>query len=57
MTHQATHRLDTITQLEKSNRRLLEENQQLSARQQALQQEMLKAEAQIDLIKELILKE
>ncbi|MFC0047226.1 hypothetical protein [Rheinheimera tilapiae] len=57
MTNQATYRLDAITQLEKSNRRLLEENQQLSERQHALQQEMLKAEAQIDLIKELILKE
>lgn len=57
ITTQATHRLDAINQLETANRAMQEENQQLSARQQALQQEMLKAEAQIDLIKELILKE
>lgn len=57
VTKHAATRLEKINQLESTVRRQQEENQQLSARQQALQQEMLKAEAQIDLIKELILKE
>ena len=54
--HAAT-RLDKINQLEKTNKQLQDTNTQLNARQQLLENEMLKAEAQIDLIKELILKE
>ncbi len=53
----AAQRLEKITQLEKANRQLARPNQQLAKRQQLLEQEMLKAEAQIDIIKELILKD
>ncbi len=52
----AANRLDKIAELEKLNRQLAETNQQLNQRQQVLEQEMLKAEAQIDIIKELILR-
>jgi hypothetical protein len=50
------NRADKITQLEKANRSLHGINEQLQKRQQVLQQELLKAEAQIDIIKELLLK-
>lgn len=52
----ASTRADKIAQLEKAHRELNEANQQLQNRQQVLQQELLKAEAQIDIIKELLLK-
>lgn len=52
---QATNRADKIVQLEKVNRRLHETSEQLEKRQQVMQQELLKAEAQIDIIKELLL--
>lgn len=52
----ASTRADKIAQLEKANRELNETNQQLENCQQVLQQELLKAEAQIDIIKELLLK-
>jgi len=51
----ATNRADKIVQLEKANRRLQETSEQLEKRQQVLQQELLKAQAQIDIIKELLL--
>ncbi|MDR6984033.1 hypothetical protein J2X32_002675 [Rheinheimera pacifica] len=54
--HAAT-RLDKISQLEKANRQLHEVNEQLTRRQQALEHEMLKAQAQIDIIKDLLLKQ
>jgi DNA repair exonuclease SbcCD ATPase subunit len=52
----ATQRLDKIAQLEKANRQLNETNDQLAKRQRVLEHEMLKAEAQIDIIKELVLR-
>lgn len=52
----AASRAEKIAQLEKANRELHEVNDQLQKRQQTLQQELLKAEAQIDIIKELLLK-
>ena len=54
--HAAT-RLDKINQLEQSKRQLHEVNAQLMKRQQALEHEMLKAQAQIDIIKDLLLKQ
>lgn len=52
----AAQRLEKITQLEKANRQLNETNEQLAKKQRLLEQEMLKAEAQIDIIKELVLR-
>jgi len=54
--HAAT-RLDKINQLEQSKRQSDEVNAQLMKRQQALEHEMLKAQAQIDIIKDLLLKQ
>lgn len=54
---QAAVRLEKITQLEKSNQTLSNVNAQLTKQQQALKQEMLKAEAQIEIIKDLLLKQ
>lgn len=54
--HAAT-RLDKINQLEQSKRQLHDVNEQLVKRQQALEHEMLKAQAQIDIIKDLLLKQ
>ncbi|MGM8227455.1 hypothetical protein ACSV5M_12785 [Cellvibrio sp. ARAG 10.3] len=51
----ATERLKKIDQLEKSNRKLDEANTVLINHQKALKQEMLKAEAQINIIKDLFL--
>ncbi|GGW48486.1 hypothetical protein [Alishewanella tabrizica] len=45
-----------ITELEKTNCELLQVNTDLSKRQQALEHEIQKAEVQIDIIKELLLK-
>jgi chemotaxis protein histidine kinase CheA len=53
----AAQRLEKVTQLEKSNRQLNETNEQLVKKQRLLEQEMLKAEAQIDIIKELVLRQ
>ena len=53
----AANRADKIVQLEKANRSLHEANDQLQKRQRALEQELLKAEAQIDIIKDLLLKQ
>ena len=52
----AAQRLEKVTQLEKANRQLNETNEQLAKKQHLLEQEMLKAEAQIDIIKELVLR-
>ncbi len=52
----ATSRTEKIVQLEKTNRKLNEASKQLEKRHQALQQELVKAEAQIDVIKDLLLK-
>jgi len=52
----AANRADKIVQLENANRSLHETNDQLQKRQQVLKEELLKAEAQIDIIKELLLK-
>jgi hypothetical protein len=57
VTKQATARLEKVTQLEKVNRQLTETNDQLTKRQYAMQQEMLKAQAQIEIIKDLLLKQ
>jgi len=54
---QSAMRLEKIAQLEKSNRTLSEEKIHLTKQQQALKQEMLKAEAQIEIIKDLLLKQ
>ena len=53
---QAATRLEKINELEKINRLLNETNVQLSKRQQAIENEMLKAEAQLDIIKEFLLR-
>ncbi|KOO58219.1 hypothetical protein WH43_10610 [Rheinheimera sp. KL1] len=53
----AAQRLEKVTQLEKTNRQLNETNEQLSKKQRLLEQEMLKAEAQINIIKELVLRQ
>jgi hypothetical protein len=52
----ASARLEKINQLEKTNRQLHETNAQLQKRQSALEHEMLKAHAQIDIVKELLLR-
>lgn len=48
-------RLDKISQLEKSNRALDETNTRLTKQRHALKQELLKAEAQIDILRDLFL--
>ena len=53
----SAQRLEKLTELEKQNRILQEQSKELAKRQQALENEMLKAEAQIEIIKELILKD
>lgn len=50
----AINRAEKIYQLEKSNRKLQEKNEQLEKRQAELNKELLKAEAQIDVIKDLL---
>lgn len=50
---QAAFRLETITQLEKKNRSLHESMEKLNNQQKSAKEELLKAEAQIDLIKNL----
>ena len=53
----ATARLNKIGELEKNNRTLDETNMQLTKQQNALTQELLKVEVQIDIIRELLLKQ
>jgi predicted RNase H-like nuclease (RuvC/YqgF family) len=50
----ASTRLEKINNLEKSNRLLQETNMQLQERQQALERELIKAQAQIELITDLL---
>lgn len=52
----AAAQLAQIAHLEKSNRGLQETNTQLQRRQQVLEREMMKAEAQLDFIKSLLIK-
>lgn len=56
-TKHADQRLEKIAQLEQTNRQLNETNEQLAKRQRLLEHEMLKAEAQINIIKELVLRQ
>lgn len=51
----ATKRLEKVTHLESINRRMEEKNVKLNERQEVLDQEMVKAHAQINLIKDLFL--
>jgi hypothetical protein len=53
---QAASRLETIAQLEKNNRSLHQANGNLHEQQKSVKHELLKTEAQIDLIKHLFLK-
>jgi|GEM_PF-2824483 len=52
----AANRKDLVTKLEKENLSLTEENLRLAKKQIVLEQEMIKADAQITLIKDLFLK-
>lgn len=54
--HSAAH-LEKRNKLEKTNRILVDTNTQLNIQQLALKHEMIKAEAQIDIIRELLLKQ
>lgn len=53
----ASTRLEKLTQLEKNNKVLQESNLQLQQRHQVIEQEMIKAEAQIHFIKDFLMKE
>src|SRR5690606_31062203 len=55
-TKHAASRLNKLNQLEKSNRLLQETNLKQQKRHQALEQEMIKAEAQIIIIKDFLMK-